>query len=214
MWYQICRYQKELFRCLVLGSVFLLAGCASTLSARVTSFQQWPGNAQGETYRIVRTDPQKNNLEFEAVADMVRANIGPTGLVEAQSGKARFDLHITYDNPVTKTWVQRYNDPYLNDGWMGPAFGGYYGGFSGWGWGGIYMAPSVSNFPVDIYNNTLTIVINDNRANNAEVYRSSAVNQSSNDNLLQVMPYLARAVFDRFPGNNGQVREVQYERQR
>src|SRR3546814_6107986 len=115
MWHKICQYQKQLSRCLVLGCVFLLVGCASTLSARVTSFQQWPGNAQGETYRIARTPVQENNLEFQAVADMVRANIGPTGLVEAQSGPARFDLHITYDNPVTQTWVQRYNDPYLNE---------------------------------------------------------------------------------------------------
>ncbi len=214
MWHKFYRYQTAMLRCLLLGSVFLIAGCASTLSARVTSFQQWPGNAQGDSYRIVPAEAQKNNLEFQAVADMVRANIGPTGLVESQSGQARFDLHITYENPVTKTWVQRYNDPYLNDGWMGPAFGGYYGGFHGWGWGGIYMAPTVQNFPVEIYNNTLTIVINDNQANNAEVYRSSAVNLSSNNNLLQVMPYLAQAVFDRFPGNNGQVREVQYDRPR
>ena len=214
MWHTMGLYKNWLLRGLVMGCVLLMTGCASTLSARVTSFQQWPGNATGDTYRIVRTAAQENNLEFQAVADMVRANIGPTGLVESQSSKARFDLHISYENPVTKAWVQRYNDPYLNDGWMGPAFGGYYGGFRGWGFGGIYMAPSVSSFPVDVYNNTLTITINDNQANNIEVYRSSAVNLSSNNNLLQVMPYLAQAVFDRFPGNNGQVREVEYERQR
>ncbi len=216
MWHKIHQFQKAMLRLLIIGgSAFLVAGCASTLSARVTSYQQWPANAQGESYRIVNADNQENNLEFQSVADMIRASIGPTGLVEAQPGATpRFNLHITYDNPVTKTWVQRYNDPYLNDGWMGPAFGGYYGGFRGWGWGGVYMAPSVSNFPVDVYNNTLTIVINDNRNNNAEVYRSSAVSLSAGDNLPQVMPYLAQAVFDGFPGNNGQVREVQYERQR
>src|SRR3546814_2285778 len=87
-------------------------------------------------------------------------------------------------------------DPDLNDGWFGPAFGGYYGGFGGWG-GGVYMSPSVSNVPVNVYKNTLTISIKDNRNNEHEVYRSSAVNVSSEENLLQVMPYLAQAVFDR-----------------
>ncbi|MDS1142043.1 DUF4136 domain-containing protein [Pusillimonas sp. SM2304] len=209
------QYQRSMGRLMaVAAGAFLVAGCASTLSARVTSYQQWPANAQGESYRIVQAAGQENNLEFQNVADMIRASIGQTGLVEAQPGStARFNLHISYDNPVTKTWVQRYNDPYLNDGWMGPAFGGYYGGFRGWG-GGIYMSPSVSNFPVDIYKNTLTVIINDNRNNNAEVYRSSAVNASSGDNLMQAMPYLARAVFDRFPGNNGQTREVEFERRR
>ncbi|MGB3287703.1 MAG: DUF4136 domain-containing protein [Burkholderiaceae bacterium] len=193
----------------------LLAGCASTISARVTSFQQWPGDAVGQSYRIVPAGKQVNNLEFESIADMLRAAIGPTGLVEAVAGKSpRFDVHIAYDNPVTQTWVQRYNDPYLNDGWgFGPAFGGYYGGYRGWG-GGIYMTPSVSNVPVDVYKNTLTVTINDNHRQGAEVYRSSAVNVSAGENLLQVMPYLAQAVFDNFPGNNGQVREVRYEQQR
>lgn len=146
---------------------------------------------------------------------MIRAAIGPTGLVEAMAGSApRFDVHISYDNPVTQTWVQRYNDPYLNDGWgFGPAFGGYYGGYRGWG-GGIYMTPSVSNVPVDVYKNTLTVTIKDNRNHGAEVYRSSAVNVSAGENLLQVMPYLAQAVFDGFPGNNGQVREVEYDHRR
>src|SRR3546814_13672708 len=63
-------------------------------------------------------------------------------------------------------------DPYLNDGWFGPAFGGSYGGFGGWG-GGVYMSPSVSNVPVNVYKNTLTISIKDNRNNEHEVYRRS-----------------------------------------
>ena len=109
--------------------------------------------------------------------------------------------------------MQRYADPYLNDGWgFGPAFG-WFGGYPYWG-GGIYYSAPVINEPVLVYRNTLTVTINDNRNNGTEVYRSTAVNQSTRDNMLQAMPYLARAVFDGFPGNNGQVREVEYERGR
>ncbi|SHG91506.1 DUF4136 domain-containing protein [Pollutimonas bauzanensis] len=197
-----------------MASLFLVAGCASTLSARVTSYQKWPANAQGQSYRIVPSTNQLNNLEFESVADTVRAAMGPTGLVEARSGQtARFDVSINYENPLSQVWVQRYYDPYM-DGWgFGPAFGGYYGGYRGWG-GGIYMAPSVRSEPVEVYKNTLTVIIKDNQNNGAEVYRSSAVNVSSSDNLAQAVPYLAQAVFDGFPGNNGQVREVNYKRGR
>lgn len=196
------------------ASLLLVAGCASTLSARVTSYEKWPANAQGQLYRIVASASQKNNLEFQSVADTVRAAIGPTGLVEAQAGhSARFDLAISYDNPASQAWVQRSYDPYM-DGWgFGPAFGGYYGGYRGWG-GGMYIMPSYQNVPIQVYKNTLTVIITDNQNHGAEVYRSSAVNISSSDNLAQVMPYLAQAVFDGFPGNNGQVREVTYQRAR
>ncbi|HUH60764.1 MAG TPA: DUF4136 domain-containing protein [Candidimonas sp.] len=198
----------------VAALVVLVSGCASTLSARVTSYQQWPADAQGQSYRIVPSASQVNNLEFQAIADMVRASIGATGLVEARAGQdARFDVSLGYDNPLSQAWVQRRTDPYLYDGWGFGPFGGYYGGYGGWG-GGIFMAPVYQNVPVDVYKNTLTVIIKDRRNNGAEVYRSSAVNVSSSDNLQQVMPYLAQAVFDGFPGNNGQVREVEYERAR
>lgn len=197
----------------ILLTALLLTGCASTISARVTSYEQWPGGVQGQTYRLVPGPAQVNNLEFETFGDMVRAAMGPTGLVEAATSKtARFDVFVDYGNPVSQAWVQRYADPYFDNG-FGPYFGGYYGGRGGWG-GGAYFMPPVVNIPVEVYKNTLTVSIKDNQNHAAEVYRSSAISMSPSDNLLEVMPYLARAVFDGFPGNNGQTRIVSYERQR
>lgn len=188
-----------------------LGGCASTLSARVTSYQQWPIGTQGEHYRIVPSPTQTGNLQFGAFSDMLRAAIGPTGLVEATgTTPPRFDVKMEYDNPVRKVWVQRYNDAYLNDGWMGPAFGGYYGGWNSWG-GGIFYSPPVVTAPVTVYRNTLTVTIFDQRESGREVYRATAVHTSEAENLDAVMPYLMQAIFDDFPGNNGQTREVRYE---
>jgi hypothetical protein len=194
---------------LALASLLVLASCTviPTWSARVTSYQQWPPDAVGKTYRIVPEHGQPGNLQFQTFADMVRANIGRTGLVEAAPGqRARFDVSLEYGNPVTNTWTQQYADPYFYNGY-GP-WGGYY---RGWG-GGAYYAPPVVNVPVQVYNNFLTVIIRDSARGNVEVYRSGAQSESPRDNLLVVMPYLARAVFDGFPGNNGQVRVVQYQR--
>jgi hypothetical protein len=167
----------------------------------------------GKTYHIVAQQGQAGNLEYQTYSDMIRANMGRTGLVEAQPGeKARFNVSFDYGNPVTQTWAQQYADPYFYNGFgpgLGP-WGGYYGG--GWG-GGVFYSPPVVNVPVQIYKNTLTVIIKDNARNGVEVYRSSAVSASSHDNLLNVMPYLARAVFEGFPGNNGQQRVIEYERQ-
>lgn len=74
------------------------------------------------------------------------------------------------------------------------------------------MGPAVTATPIEVYKNTLTITIRDNQNSGIEVYRSSAVSMSEINDLTSVMPYLAQAVFDSFPGNNGQVREVRYDR--
>lgn len=191
------------------AALLVLGGCASTLSARVTTYQQWPVGVQGEYYRIVPGPDQSGNLQFGAFSDMLRAAIGATGLREAVGeAEPRFDVRIEYDNPTRQVWVQRYDDPYLYHGW--PSFGGYYGGWGGWG-GGVFYAPRVVNVPVEVYRNTLTVIISDRSANGQEVYRATAVHNSQSDSLAAVMPYLMQAIFDGFPGNNGQVKEVRYE---
>jgi hypothetical protein len=184
---------------MVLFAAYFLAGCASTLSARVTRFEKWPADAVGATYRLVRGAGQSDDLEYQAFADNIRAAIGPVGLVEARQGQAaRFDVSFSYGVKKGVEWVTRYADfpPY---GPWGPW--GYYGPFG----------PPLVNTPVTVFRNELAVVIKDRTRNDAEVYRSSAVTDTPNRNLPQVMPYLARAVFDHFPGNNGQVITVRYK---
>lgn len=185
----------------------LLAGCASSLSAQVTRYQQWPGDTVGATYRIEASDAQKGNLQFSAYSDMVRAAIGATGMVEAQGdAPARFDLSMEYGNPIEQVWIQRNPDPFL--------YGGYYRRPFGWGfspWYGWPYEPVPENVPVEVYRNYLTVVIRDHDNDRREVYRATARNTSRGDNLTAVMPYLARAVFDHFPGGNGQVVDVKYD---
>jgi len=188
-----------------------LGGCASGFYADVTSYQKWPADAAGQTYRIVPQAGQSaDHLEFQAVADMVRANMGPTGLVEAVEHDtpdqiARFHLHVQVENPPTQIWTQRYAD---YDPWFSPHIG-YHGRY--WGWGGsLLYAPRLVPVPVQMYRNTLTIWITDHRNQGAEVYRATAMHLGPSDQWIAVMPYLAQAIFDGFPGNNGQVRQVKY----
>lgn len=193
----------------VVLALALVSGCASSLSAQVTRYQQWPADAAGGYYRVVASDAQKNNLPFSAYADMVRAAIGATGLVEAQNAHpARFDLTLDYGNPVEQRWVRRQVDPYYGGdfGFYRPPFGGRF-----YPWGGWMAVPQVEDIPVDLYKNTLTVMIRDRTDHDREVYRATAVSLSQSDNLTAIMPYLVRAVFDRFPGRNGQVIEVQYD---
>lgn len=198
--------RQRIFGMWVAAILLFLGGCASTLSARVTTYQQWPVGVQGEYYRIVPGPEQAGNLQFGAYADMLRAAMGPTGLREAVAGaQPRFDVRFEYGNPVRQVWVRRYEDPFFY-----PSFGGYYGRWGGWGAGAFY-APQVVNVPVEVYRNTLTVTISDLMNEGREVYRSTAVHTSRSDSMDVIMPYLMQAIFDDFPGNNGQVREVRYE---
>ena len=202
---------RAFFGAVLAAALLATGGCASTLSARVTTYQEWPVGTQGEYYRIVPAPAQVGNLQFGAFSDMLRAAIGPVGLREAPpDAPARFNVQFEYGTSVTQGWVQRYNDPYWYDGWMGPAFGGYYGGWRGWG-GGVFYTPSVVNVPVEVYRNTLTVTLADQMNAGKEVYRATAVHASEANNIDAVMPYLMQAIFDGFPGNNGQVKEVKYQ---
>ncbi|ALM82058.1 DUF4136 domain-containing protein [Bordetella sp. N] len=194
--------------CLALFAL-VLTGCATTdtVSARVTSFQHWPDNATGQTYRFVVANPgQQNNLEYLSYQDMVRAGIGSTGLVEATQGKpARFNVAFTYGVAQTQVTVRRPYDPYFYGGYPG-----YYGRRGYWGGFGGYWGPDWVDVPTVAYRNTLTLTINDTSNNGAEVYRASAYSVSGSERLLQTMPYLVRAIFDQFPGNNGTERKVEF----
>ncbi|MDX3988250.1 MAG: DUF4136 domain-containing protein [Achromobacter sp.] len=197
------------------AATLALTGCAApSVSARVTSFQQWPTGVEGQTYQFVAADPnQLNNLEYQSYQDMVRAGIGATGLVEAQPGaKGRFDVSFTYGTSQTQVMVRRAYDPYFYGGYGYGGYGGFYGPRP---WGGAYgyWGPEWVDVPMAVQRNTLSLKIRDTQRGGAEVYRSTAFILSQGDDFMRTMPYLVRAIFDNFPGNNGAEREIQFPAQ-
>lgn len=200
----------EVCRVAAVLALSVLTGCASSLSAQVTRYQQWPADTVGATYRIDASDVQTGNLQFSAYSDMVRAAIGATGMVEARGSlPPRFDISLEYGNPVNQVWVQRNPDPFYGGGYYGfyhRPFGlGYVPGY-GWPY-----EPVPEQAQIAVFRNYLTVVIRDRAHDHREVYRTTARNTGRGDNLTAVMPYLARAVFDHFPGGNGQVVDVKYD---
>ncbi|MGB6007058.1 DUF4136 domain-containing protein [Castellaniella sp.] len=197
----------RLLRCW-LGLVFVmiaLGGCASVFSAQVTRYQQWPDQTQGARYWIEPDAAQQNNLQFQTFADTVRAALGPTGLVEAQSpAQARFIVRMDYGSQKEQEWRQRLVDPYFYGGFPGPGFG-YQRYWGAWGPG-----PMVETVPVVVSRLHLSVRIDDKNQQGNEVYRATAVTAGRDHQLGAAMPYLARALFDRFPGRNGQVVQVRY----
>ncbi len=180
----------------------MLGGCAAPrISAHVTSFQQWPADAAGQAYAFAPVpSEQASNLEFQAYRDVVRAGLGSIGVVEAKPGQvARFTVDYQYGVQPVQTIVRQPYDPDFD--------GGFYR--SRW-WGRPYWGPDWVDVPVVRYRNWLNLQIRDASRGGAEVYRSLAFTLSDRDGLLHSMPYLVRALFDRFPGRNGEEHEVEY----
>ncbi|VCU72551.1 hypothetical protein PIGHUM_04653 [Pigmentiphaga humi] len=200
-----------------LAAVALLAGCATTVPARVTTFQKWPADAAGATWRFDPSTVQRDSLEYGEYADMIRAAMGPIGLVEAQRGQAaRFTVNFSYGVEPVKVRVERpAYDPFYGP-WGPWGFGGFgYRGRGGMGFG--WSAPYPSTWTattVDASRASLKVEIRDASRNNQKVYESTAVSHGAGDSVPETMPYLVRAIFDRFPDTNGQVRDVSYEVQR
>jgi len=200
-------------RCLAVPlAAAVVAGCASTVPAQVTTFQQWPADAVGSSWRFEASPRHADNLEYSNYADQVRAAIGATGLVEAQQGEpARF--RISFDaqaEPVQLRTHEPYYDPFY--GPWGPWGGGMWGSFGfgrgPWGFGmGMPLYPSYVSTVVPGQRNSLSVVIRDGQSN-LKVYESKAVNTSASMTLPEAFPYLVRAIFDYFPDTNGQVRDV------
>ncbi|SAI74273.1 lipoprotein [Bordetella ansorpii] len=194
---------------LALGSV-LLAGCAApTVSTHVTSFQRWPQGVQGQSYAFAAVSPeQSNNLEYQSYRDTLRAGLGATGLTEAPAGQpARFTVSYNYGTSQTTVMTRQAYDPYMYGGYPG-----YYGprrwGYGFWGPG--FWGPEWVDVPEPAFRHYLNVEIRDRERGGAEVYRSSSYTLSRADNLLRAMPYLVRAIFDGFPGNNGSERQIEY----
>jgi hypothetical protein len=187
--------------CLVAAAA-MLGGCAApVVSTRVTSFQQWPVDVAGQTYAFAQVSPeQAGNLEFQTYRDIIRAGLSPTGLVEAKPGQAaRFVVDYQYGVQPVHTVERQIYDPGFYNGFYGPPW-----------WGGPYWGPSWIDVPVVRYRNWLRLQIRDASRGGAEVYRSSAYTVTDRDALLRSMPYLVRALFDHFPGQNGEEHEVEY----
>lgn len=196
---------------MALLTLLLLSACANTWSAKVTTYENWPGTAFNAPYFIQPAPESLNRLQYQAVADNVRVAMGAVGLVEG-GPDSRLQVRILYSNPMSQEMTERFADPYYN-GFYPNSF--MWGGF-GYGYdrsfGGVFYSPPLMYVPVSVYHNKLQVIINDKEKEMAEIYNVTAIHESSSDNLMEAMPYLARAAFTDFPGMNGKTQYIKIKR--
>ena len=201
---------------LALAPLMLLAGgCASYLSADVTSFHQLPGQRfAGQNFTIEPAAEQKDSLEFRAYADLVRQALIRQGLVFASAADLAVSMRYSIDS----------GRPVIN-GY--PAYG--YTSFGPvWGWvpypapGGHVHYVRAASYPAGygvigssysqyvVYRRELRVDITDRRpgGKGAKLFEGSVMSEGGAGALAPVMPAMVRALFSDFPGPNGVTRRI------
>ena len=198
-----------------------LAACASPITAKVTSFNQWPLDTAGASFSFIRPVDALNDLEQQAYEGQVQAELEKLGLRRAapgQLGRIQVDV-ITGNGTRNKQFREAiYRDNYIYHPPYRDAAGNVFGGF--WApdqFGSRYVGDRTVIRTVQVSNLRLRLL--DTQASNSgvtpgkarAVFESRAVYEGSNEDLATLMPFLVRAVFDDFPGQNAKVRTVKFD---
>lgn len=192
----------------------LLSACANTLGVKVTRFNQWPADAAGASFRFTPATPQRA-LERKAYQAQVGHALQAQGLRPAADGEtARFtvDMQAERSEKQRQRLVPVYSDQWVYRPAWRDAQGRWYGGH----WVPDPLGPRYvgdRSVTQTVQHSQLQLRITET-ASKQTVFEATAVHEGSEDALVEVVPYLVSGVFQDFPGANGQVRRLRFERPR
>lgn len=199
------------------GMLALLTACASPIVAKVTSFNQWPGDVAGSTFSYVRPADGINDLEQQAYEGYVQTELEKLGMTRAppgQLGRMQVDIVTGTATRVRQYREAVYQDYYVFQPPFRNAAGQVFPGF--WGldrFGPRYVGDREVTRTLHVSNLSLKLLDARNNApgQSKAVFESRAVYEGDNEDLPDLVPYLVRAIFEGFPGQNGAVHIVKFE---
>lgn len=200
----------------------LLTACASPIVTQVSNFNQWPSDAAGSSFTFIKPPASASQpppeLELATYQAYAQQELEKLGLRRAAAGEnARLLVELgwitqaqdrTYRQPIYDDRLVFY-PPYRNA--AGQVFPGYWAPSR---FGPAYLGDRLVAYTVQF--NQINLRILDKQGSPAgqprSVFESHAVYEGQ-ATLPTMAPYLVRAVFDGFPGQNGQVRRVNFDRE-
>jgi hypothetical protein len=170
--------------------LLLLCGCGQAVT--VTRFNALPVPSGGQTFAVVPQGSQNGNLEFQHVADLVAAALAAHGYQPVASGdatKADLAVLLLYGPAGSRTQAIPYAPVHSYPWWGGPQYD-VFTTFS------HYLA-------VDMFDEAAR-----RRGENRMVFQGRAYTDTSEGEFNVALPYLVQALFERFPGVNGETVRV------
>lgn len=195
----------------------LLGGCASPVVMEVSRFNAWAPELAGASFAFARPVDPSRELEQASYEALVEAELARLGLRRAAPGQA---ARLLVDLAVGAQVEQRphvqpvYQDqPVFRPPWRDAA-GRLHPGY----WGPDPFGPRLVGHQqvlVSVQTSSLRLRLLDAAAAPAQprtVFESTARHEAwGSVPLPRVVPWLVRAVFEDFPGQNGQVRQVRLD---
>ena len=189
-------------------AVATLAGCAfgpQFVRTEVTSYNEWAALPADRSFTFARTLEYQSSLEVKSYEDIVRDELVLKGF-KYTGEPAQANMIVTLRPSVTGTRV-RVRDPWPVDPFWGPY--GFYGR-RGFGWYDPYWSfyNDFNYSTVDVFHRKLEMDIDSRATAGKRYYEGRVETTTQTESMQEVVPYLVRALFVDFPGNNGQTRRV------
>lgn len=198
---------KMMLLTLILG---ILTGCSSsTVDCDVVAYHTL-GAPEGETVRI---EPQDTKLigtpEFAYYASQIRAQLNKTGYRQAAGDSANLIFAIKYGTTDGPEEIARFPKCFTRYRYIEDDFGSpYYRGLECYDNFIEIQSSYIHSLALEVYR---PIAPGDP---GEMIYQGIVNNISKSSNLSKIMPYLAAALFDDFPGESGEVRNVAVDKSR
>lgn len=190
-------------------ALLLVGACTQPFQARVQSFQRMPA-AQGQSFTLAPMDASnQNSLEFHSYAALVSQQLAGQGFAPAAAGsKADLEVRIDYGSGPPRERLATRPGTSMSWGWYGRPY--YWGrGFHPYWWGSFHDPfwdqPEVYSYT--IYPAYLHVSIH-RMTDKTPLFEGRAETTTRVNDLPSIMPKLAQALFQDFPGDPATSRVV------
>lgn len=193
---------------------FALSACASTFRSDVTSFHTTTPPAGAKVVLLPIDEKRVDSLEYRQYASSIQGVLENSGFVGARANTPEyiigFDVRVSDGREKIRAFPGGFGvgNPYWANGfgwggWWNPAFqfNGGFGGFGGFGGGNITART--------VYLAVLRIEIRE--PDGTMIFEGTAETESRSRSLPELVPLLAAALFEEFPGENGKRRRIKLD---
>ncbi|GAB3459982.1 hypothetical protein GCM10027321_18870 [Massilia terrae] len=203
---------KRLLILVAASMTLLLAGCATTVSSHVTTFNQWPAQLSDKSYAFERVAPQQDSLELHSYQELVRAQLAQLGFHDSGADKPALLVSMRFMTTDVPVRVLQAADPF----WTGP-YPRFYSPYRRY-WGGWYgpydplWGPPYSTRIDHQYHRVLHVTIR-SAADGKRLFEVTVKNTSDEESTPAIMPAMVQSAFQNFPGPNGGSRVIELKQQ-
>lgn len=198
-----------------LAALSLLApGCGQAIHSQVSSFNQLPRHEQRPTYAVVPLKEQRKDFDFMLYEERVRAHLNARGFVPERFENAEYLVVLAYEGDRGEDTFATY--PII--GQSGSAsfrLSGTTQAYTNTLYSTLVARSSLPSEPpvegdADTTVLRLDIVRRDSIRHGRlqKVYEGEVISSDGQGELAAVVPAMIEALFQSFPGNDGEVRHV------